>query len=129
MSRNTKSALIGKWRIVEMELQLTTALTQFSNQSQRRRRAHTGVTAIRALVEPAYIRFDPRGAGEFVFGTVTGGLDYRHIGEGADFTWQGNAEMDEASGSGWTKLNDDGSLGGEIKFHLGDRSAFKARKW
>ena len=108
MSRNTKSALIGKWRIVEMELWDTDYLD---------------------LIEPAYIRFDPRGAGEFVFGTVTGGLDYSHIGEGADFTWQGNAEMDEASGSGWTKLNDDGSLGGEIKFHLGDRSAFKARKW
>jgi hypothetical protein len=37
--------------------------------------------------------------------------------------------MDEASGSGWAKLSDDGTLGGEIKVHLGDKSAFKAREW
>jgi hypothetical protein len=80
MSRNTKSALIGKWRIVEMELWDTDYLD---------------------MVEPAYIRFDPRAGGEFVFGTVTGGLDCRHTGESVDFTWQGNSEMDEASGSGW----------------------------
>jgi hypothetical protein len=102
------SALIGKWRIVEMELWDTDYLD---------------------MVEPAYIRFDPRGHGEFVFGAVTGGLDCRHNGDRVDFTWQGNDEMDEASGSGWAKLSNDGTLGGEIKIHLGDKSAFKAREW
>jgi hypothetical protein len=81
------------------------------------------------LVEPAYIRFDSRGHGEFVFGAVTGSLDCRHTGDRVDFTWQGNDEMDEASGRGWAKLSDDGTLGGEIKIHLGDKSAFKAREW
>ena len=37
--------------------------------------------------------------------------------------------MDEASGSGWAKLSNSGTLDGEIKIHLGDKSAFKARKW
>ena len=102
------SALVGKRRIVEMEL---------------------GDTDYLDLVEPAYIRFDPPGHGEFVFGAVTGGLDCRHTGDRVDFTWQGNDEMDEASGSGWAKLSDDGTLGGEIKVHLGDKSAFKSREW
>ena len=35
--------------------------------------------------------------------------------------------MDEVSGSGWAELNDDGTLNGEISFHLGDESTFKAR--
>ena len=81
------------------------------------------------LVEPAYIRFYGRGHGEFVFGTVTGGLDCRHSSDRVDFTWQGNDEMDEASGSGWAKRNKDGTINGEIQIHLGDKSGFKARKF
>ena len=82
MNRKTESALIGKWRIIEMELWDTDYLD---------------------MVERAYIRFDRQGGGEFVFGVVTGGLDCRHTGGRVDFTWQGNDEMDEASGSGWAK--------------------------
>ena len=38
------------------------------------------------------------------------------------------AEMDEISGRGWAKL-EAGLLVGQIRFHLGDRSRFSARKW
>jgi hypothetical protein len=108
MTRAARKTLIGKWRIVEMELWDTDYLD---------------------LVEPAYIRFERGGSGEFVFGVVTGGLDCDYTGESVEFTWQGHDEMDETSGDGWAELEDDGNLTGEIKFHLGDESTFKARRW
>jgi hypothetical protein len=108
MTRAARKTLIGKWRIVEMELWDTDYLD---------------------LVEPAYIRFERGGSGEFVFGVVTGSLDCDYTSESVEFTWQGHDEMDEASGDGWAELEDDGNLTGEIKFHLGDESTFKARRW
>ena len=36
--------------------------------------------------------------------------------------------MDEASGDGGGKLDDDGALTGKICFHLGDESSFSARR-
>jgi hypothetical protein len=100
--------LIGKWRIVEMELWDKDFLD---------------------LAEPAYVRFDHGGLGEFAFGAATGGLHCRHTDASVEFTWQGNNEMDEAFGAGWAELKDDGSLTGGIRFHLGDESTFKARRW
>ena len=35
--------------------------------------------------------------------------------------------MEEASGGGLAELEDDGSLTGEIRFHIVDNSTFKAR--
>ena len=51
-------------------------------------------------------------------------------GPQAEFTgtFQGHDETDEVSGSGWAELNDDGTLNGEISFHLDDESTFKAQK-
>jgi hypothetical protein len=37
--------------------------------------------------------------------------------------------MDPASGAGEAELDEDGLLTGEIRFHNGDDSAFKARRW
>jgi hypothetical protein len=105
----TKAAsLNGKWRIVEMELWDKDFLD---------------------MMEPAYIAFDSKSGGEFAFGCVTGGLHCRKIPTGVEFTWEGNNEMDEASGDGWAELQKDGSLVGEIRFHNGDDSTFKARPW
>jgi hypothetical protein len=44
------------------------------------------------------------------------------------FTWEGAAEMDEASGSGWLQLSSKDEMEGLIKFHGGDKSTFKARR-
>lgn len=105
----TKPApLSGKWRIVAMALWDKDFLD---------------------MMEPAYIAFDDKAGGEFAFGCVTGSLHCRKTLKGADFTWDGNDEMDEASGNGWAELQKDGSLKGEIRFHNGDGSTFKARRW
>ena len=100
--------LLGKWRIVEMELWDSDFLD---------------------LVEPAYIRFDARGRGEFVFGAVYGSLHCRYGPDSVRFTWEGSDEMDPAFGAGSAQCAPDGSLTGEICFHRGDESTFKARKW
>jgi hypothetical protein len=104
--RRTKSSLKGKWRIVEMELWDTDFID---------------------LVGPGFISFDGKGRGEFGFGAVTGSMDCSDTPAGADFTWAGSDEMDEASGEGWAELQDDGTLIGEIAFHNGDESSFRAR--
>lgn len=80
-------------------------------------------------MEPAFIVFDGKGGGAFAFGCVTGQLHCRDIPDGVDFTWQGNDEMDEASGDGWAELQEDGAIAGEIRFHNGDDSTFIARPW
>jgi hypothetical protein len=100
--------LLGKWRIVEMELWDADFLD---------------------LVEPAYIAFGDQGRGEFVFGAVYGGLDCRYGATSVRFTWQGSDEMDPACGDGEAELDEAGDLIGEIRFHLGDESGFKARRW
>src|SRR5438874_2571889 len=45
------------------------------------------------------------------------------------FGWNGNDEMDEASGDGWAELQPNGSLEGQICFHGGDEANFTARPW
>ena len=100
--------LLGKWRIVEMALWDADFLD---------------------MLEPAYIAFDRQGRGEFVFGAVRGTL-HRRYGSGiVSFTWQGFDEMDPVSGAGEAELDEDGLLTGEIRFHDGDDSTFKARRW
>jgi hypothetical protein len=98
--------LAGKWRIVEMELWDKDFID---------------------LLGPGFISFDGKGRGEFQFGAVTGSMDCSDTPGGADFTWEGFDEMDESRGEGWADLQDDGSLAGEISFHSGDESTFRAR--
>jgi len=100
--------LVGKWRITGMELWDAEFID---------------------MVEPGYFQFDADGGGEFVFGAVQGGLDCRRAEAGLRFTWTGSDEMDEASGDGDAQLKDDGTLTGQIRFHLGDVSSFTARRW
>lgn len=101
-------AMIGKWRITSMELWDTDFID---------------------LLGPGYIQFDARGGGEFIFGAVQGGLDCRYGSGSIHFTWEGHDEMDRACGDGDAQIEDDGTLAGEIRFHLGDESAFVARRW
>ena len=71
------------------------------------------------LVQPAYISFDGEGSGEFAFGAVQAG----------DFTREGFDEMDPVRGEGDAEVEENGTLTGEIRYHLGDESTFKARRW
>jgi hypothetical protein len=103
-----KRPFLGKWRITEM--------AQWD-------------TEFVDMLEPAYITFEANGGGEFVFGAVHGDLDCRYGPDGVRFTGEGFDEMDPAFGAGSAKLAPDGSLTGEIRFHRGDESTFKARRW
>lgn len=79
-----------------------------------------------------YVRFDRGGTGEFQFGYVHGQIDYelteRDGKRAAEWSWEGNDEMDPASGRGWAVVQDDGTLKGKLSFHQGDRSDFTATR-
>jgi hypothetical protein len=104
-------SLIGLWHIYEMDMWDE---DYFNMETQ------------------AYIEITSQNGGEFQFGLVTGSIDgYLEDNNGKErfvFTWEGAAEMDEASGSGWLQLSSKNEVEGLIKFHGGDRSTFKARK-
>src|SRR4051812_9570423 len=72
--------------------------------------------------EPAYIEFRGDRQGEFHFGYVHGSMDCRPASRDGKpavaFSWEGNDEMDEASGRGWAVLQGD-ELHGRISFHQG----------
>ena len=80
----------------------------------------------------AFIEIQANSFGEFQFGLVSGGIDgyLENIGEKERFafTWEGCDEMDEASGGGWLELESSDKINGQIAFHQGDRSTFKAHK-
>src|SRR6516165_3015340 len=79
----------------------------------------------------AFIEFDAQNSGEFQFGYVQGGMDYRlttRDGEPAvEWTWEGNDEMDPAQGRGWAVMRGQ-ELHGMIFFHGGDASEFVAKR-
>ncbi len=80
----------------------------------------------------AFVEVDGKGRGMFQFGLVSGNLDGEVVKEGKverlEFTWEGNDEDDDASGSGWLKVKAGDKLDGYIKMHQGDSSRFKARR-
>ena len=105
------SPVLGRWRIVEMELWDEDAID---------------------LLGPAHIEFDGNGQGRFQFIAVEGWMDVRpadHLRpNGVEFSWEGRDEMDHACGRGWAVVSDDGELTGRIFFHLGDDSGFRAMR-
>ena len=84
------TGFVGKWHIYEMEM--------------------WGAGYFNMEVQ-AYIEIDSNYVGDFQFGLVSGQLDGEVVGsrrgERFEFTWDGNDEMDPASGSGWIELKDD----------------------
>ena len=78
-------------------------------------------------VPGAYILFG-KSDGEFAFDCLTGTIHGLCQGDAVEFTWQGNDEMEPASGSGWAELQNDGSLEGEICLDNGDDIPFIARR-
>jgi hypothetical protein len=75
----------------------------------------------------SYILFGEEG-GEFALDCLTGSIHGRCEGDSVEFTWEGNDEMEEASGHGWAELQQDGSLEGEICLENGDEIPFVARR-
>ena len=60
---------------------------------------------------------------------VQAGLGCWYVGQSVDFTWDGFDEMDLVRGDGNAELEEDGTLTGVIRFHLGDKATFKTRRW
>jgi hypothetical protein len=77
-----------------------------------------------------YVRLDLGGSGEFQFGYVHGWIDHEPVERDSqlavEWSWEGNDEMDPASGRGWAVLQDDGTLKGRLSFYQGDESGFLA---
>ncbi|WP_306356289.1 MULTISPECIES: hypothetical protein [unclassified Nocardia] len=103
------TALLGRWRIAEMD--------------------NWDLDAIE-LAGPGYIEFRRDGTGAFSFICVTGELDCRPERpsgrDGVGFSWEGFDEGDPVSGRGWAVPSVDGGVDGYLTFHLGDESGFRA---
>ena len=110
-TRKPKNPFVGIWHIYEME---QWDEDYFNMEVQ------------------AFIGIRKGDLGNFQFGLVSGHLGgYLEEGEGRErffFTWDGQDEMDPASGMGWLRFADDDEVKGLIFFHMGDRSQFKARR-
>lgn len=78
---------------------------------------------------PGYFHFNDDDSGEFQFGYVHGYMDCRFSVKNGkssvEFSWDGNDEMDTASGRGVATI-DGAVLSGRLYFHGGDNSDFKA---
>jgi hypothetical protein len=103
-----KEEVIGKWKIVEME--------QWDQDYVD-------------MEEPGHITLKKGGSGSFHFGCVEASLDcsYQASIDRVDFTFDGCDEGDQVTGRGWAKIERK-QLVGQIVFHLGDESGFRARK-
>lgn len=100
------AALVGRWRLAEMELWDQQALD---------------------LVQPAFLSIEEDGTGLIGFIAISGTIDCHFDGEnGCDFSWEGADEGSPVSGRGHARLTDNGDLVGRIFFHLGDHSSFVA---
>ena len=101
---------VGTWRITEMELWDQDFVD---------------------LVSPGQVVVYRDGRGSLCFGAVEVSIDCTTDKTDKNnriaFTFVGFDEGDEVSGSGWVKLHGN-ELRGEIRFHLGDKSWFRARR-
>lgn len=102
----TQNPFVGKWRIVWM-----------SNWDQD----------YVDMEEPGHITFGPGRGGSFQFGMVQAQIDCRPAAqhERIDFTWHGFDEGTEHMGRGHASIVG-GQLHGQLYFHLGEDSAFRA---
>ena len=107
MTRAPSVPFKGKWRIVQMDLWNKAYLD---------------------MLGPAHITFQTKGQGEFAFGCVQATMACDYATQTVFFTWEGCDEMDPVHGEGSAEITDDGFLEGEIAFHNGDESGFKAQR-
>lgn len=66
--------------------------------------------------------------GEFAFDCLTGSIHGACEGDSVEFEWDGNDEMEQASGRGWAQVQNDGTLQGEICLQNGDDVSFIAHR-
>ena len=80
---------------------------------------------------PGHFTFKKDSTGHFQFGLVRGEMDCHmetvNVRERTEFSWEGQDELDPASGRGWAVIENE-ELHGRIFFHQGDDSTFRARR-
>lgn len=80
---------------------------------------------------PGHFTFKKDGTGHFQFGLVQGRMDCHSESvddsERIEFSWEGQDELDPASGRGWAVIENE-EMHGRIFFHQGDDSTFQARR-
>jgi hypothetical protein len=83
------------------------------------------------LVAPGHLTVSVDGIGHLAFGVVEADLDFQmeEVGgtEQIAFSFEGTDEGDEVSGRGWAVV-DSNIMNGWLGFHLGDETAFKAKR-
>ncbi len=104
-------AFHGDWRITETEVWARDALD---------------------LVQPAFIKFEDEGMGEFAMIAIRGAL-HCYFGERdgkplVEFSWEGEDEGDARCGRGWGTIDTDGVMRGRFFIHRGDDSGFVAER-
>ncbi len=98
--------LIGRWRIVEVDLW---------------DRAHLD------LCGPARLTITAQG-GEIAFGAPEAGHEVEYARDSIGFHWVGCDEGDEVDGEGTAELLDDGTIEIEFAYHYGDEAVLKAKR-
>lgn len=110
-TRKPKNPFVGIWHIHEMEMWDE----DYCNMEVQ-----------------AFIEVRKGDVGNFQFGLVSGHLGgFLETEDGKErffFSWEGQDEMDPASGMGWLRLAGEDEVEGLISLHMGDRSEFKARR-
>ena len=101
MSASSGCEVLGRWRIVKADLWDRAYLD---------------------LVDPAHLRIDGDGEGEFNFGVVTATMRLEYSRTIVYFRGCGFDEGDEVTGSGSAELQDDGTLEIELSFDNGDEA-------
>ena len=121
------------------------SMTPGRSRTPRHRHSFAGnwhITAMEAwdadyvnMERQAFIEIGRDGRGSFQFGLVCGELDgyLEQVDRSPSrqrfaFTWEGNDEMDPASGSGWLELTGKDDAVGLITLHGSDRSEFLCRR-
>src|SRR5476651_2616282 len=78
-----------------------------------------------------FVEFELNGLGSFQFAYVSGDIDCRDSTRdgkpSVEWSWDGNDEMDPASGRGWAVIDGD-EIRGVIAIHHGDESEFVAKR-
>lgn len=109
-SRKTPPALLGTWRITEMEVWAQDAFD---------------------LVGSAQLTFEENALGNFGFIAVEGSMDCRFDEKDGkplvEFSWSGADENDPACGRGWALVAGN-VMTGRLYIHCGDDSGFKAER-
>ena len=101
MSAPATAKLVGRWRIVEVDIWDKDFLD---------------------LVETAHLTFKGAADGEIAFGALKAFLDIEYSRSSVGFTCEGFDEMDEVRGGGSAELLSDGSIEIEFAYHNRRRS-------